>query len=66
MKEPQITLNLDVNETQIILQALSKLPFETVADLWFKVKTTAEQQVSVQQAQENGVGAAATGVGGAD
>ena len=65
MNEPQITLQLSVNEAQVVLSALAKLPFENVADLWFKVKTTAEQQVAAQQAIHEGAGAAATDVGSA-
>lgn len=61
-----IQLSLSVQETQIILQSLGKLPFEAVADVWFKVKAQAEQQVAAQQAQAVGAGAAATDVGGAD
>lgn len=66
MNETQILLQLTVNETQTVLQSLGKMPFESVADLWFKIKTTAEQQVSAQQAQSSGAGSAVTDVGGAD
>ena len=66
MNEPQIILQLTINETQAVLQALGKLPFDNVADLWFKIKSTAEQQFTAHQAQAEGAGAAATGVGGAD
>lgn len=66
MNETQITLQLNVNETQAVLSALGKLPFENIADLWFKIKATAEQQVSAQQVQASGAGAAATEVGGTD
>lgn len=45
-EQPTITLGLTIGETQIVLQALSKLPFEQVADTWFKVKNTAEQQLA--------------------
>lgn len=65
MNEPQISLQLSVTETQSVLQALAKLPFESVADLWFKIKATAEQQVAAQQAIHEGAGAAATDVGSA-
>ena len=66
MSTNQINLSLSVNETQSILQALAKLPFEQVADTWFKVKNQAEQQLAAQQAQEQGAGAASTEVGGTD
>jgi len=63
VNENQIFLQLTVNETQVVLQSLGKMPFETVADLWFKIKATAEQQVSAQQVQNAGAGAAATDIG---
>lgn len=66
MNDTHIILQLTVNETQAVLSALGKLPFESIADLWFKIKATAEQQMSAHQAQANGAGAAATEVGGAD
>lgn len=66
MNETQINLQLNINETQTLLQALGKLPFESVADLWFKIKTTAEQQIALLQAQNQGAGSAATEVGGTD
>ncbi len=40
-----IQLNLEVQEVQAALSALSKMPFEQVADLWFKIKAQAEQQL---------------------
>ena len=66
MNDNQILLQLSVGETQAVLQALGKMPFETVADLWFKIKATAEQQFSAQQAQTAGIGAAATDIGSGD
>jgi len=66
MSQPTITLELTVNETQTVLQALAKLPFEQVADAWFKIKNVAEQQLAAQQAQAEGAGAAATDVGSTD
>lgn len=45
-----IQLNVEVQEAQAILNFLSKGPFEQVADLWFKIKSQAEQQLA-QQAQ---------------
>jgi hypothetical protein len=66
MSTNQITLTLSITETQNVLQALAKLPFEQVADTWFKIKNQAEQQLAVQQAQELGAGAASTDVGGTD
>lgn len=48
----EIQLTLTINEAQIVLQSLAKMPFEAVADTWFKVKNQAEQQVAAQQAAD--------------
>ena len=44
-----IQVNLEVQEVQAIMNALAKMPFEQVADLWFKVKAQAEQQLAARQ-----------------
>lgn len=62
----EINLNVTVQDVQAILGGLSKLPLEQSADAFFKVKAQAEQQIAAQQAQEQGVGAAATATGGTD
>ncbi len=49
-----IQLNVEVQETQVILAALAKQPFEQVADLWFKLKNQAEQQLQAKPAAEPG------------
>jgi hypothetical protein len=45
-----IQLTIEVQEAQMILGALAKLPLENVLDTWFKVKTQAETQLQAQQA----------------
>lgn len=40
-----IQLTLEVQEAQMILGALGKLPLEQSLDLWAKVKTQAQQQL---------------------
>lgn len=47
-----IQLNLEVQEAQFILNALSEAPFKQVADLWFKIKSQAETQLSQQSAEK--------------
>lgn len=44
-----IQLNVEVQETQVILSALAELPLKNSLDLWFKVKSQAEQQLAAQQ-----------------
>lgn len=44
-----IQLNVEVQEVQLVLNALSKLPFENVADAFFKIRGQAEQQLAAQQ-----------------
>lgn len=46
-----LTINLSVGEVQTILAAIAKQPFEQVADLFFKLKQQAEQQLAAQQEQ---------------
>jgi hypothetical protein len=48
-----IQLNVEIQEAQQILNALADQPFKQIADLWFKVKTQAEQQLAAQQAAAN-------------
>jgi hypothetical protein len=47
-----VNLSLSINETQAVLASLAKQPFEQVADLWFKIKNEAEQQIAKGQAAE--------------
>ena len=47
-----MTLDLTVNEINLILQALGNGPFVQVADLIQKIKSQAESQISKQTAHE--------------
>lgn len=44
-----LKLEVEVQETQILLAALAEQPFKQVADLWFKIKSQAESQLQVAQ-----------------
>lgn len=44
-----IQLTVEVQEAQMILGALAKLPLENSLDTWFKVKAQAEQQLAARQ-----------------
>lgn len=46
-----LQLNVEVQEVQMILAGLAKLPLEVSLDTWHKVKTQAEAQLQEQQAQ---------------
>lgn len=50
-----LQINIEVQEAQLILNALSKLPLEHSLDTWLKVKTQAEQQLQAQQPQDAAV-----------
>lgn len=45
MGNTSIKLNLTLDQTNVIMQALSKQPFEVVADLIMAVRTQAMQQM---------------------
>lgn len=53
-----IQLTVEVQEAQMILGALAKLPLENSLDTWFKVKTQAENQLQAQQAASSAAAAA--------
>tara|TARA_R110000868_G_scaffold112176_5_gene302319 strand:+ start:10593 stop:10748 length:156 start_codon:yes stop_codon:yes gene_type:complete len=46
MNDKEITLTLTVNDANLILAALGKLPFEAVADLVGKVKEQGQAQLT--------------------
>ena len=46
MTNKEITLTLNLNDANLILAALGKLPFEAVADLIDKVKQQGQAQIS--------------------
>jgi hypothetical protein len=53
MKPDEITLNLSINETNAILFALAKQPYDTVAQLIEKVRNQALPQVPEDQRNDN-------------
>jgi len=50
MNDKKITLELTVNDINIIMAGLGKLPLEVSVDLWVKIKTKAEAQFQAEQA----------------
>lgn len=51
MTDKEITLTLTLNDANLILAALGKLPFEAVADLIGKVKQQGQSQI-IEEPQE--------------
>ena len=47
-----IALNLNLNETNAILTALAKMPFEQVNELIHKIQTQASEQLKPKQESE--------------
>ena len=50
MNDKKLTLELTVNDINIIMAGLGKLPLEVSVDLWAKIKTQAEAQFQAEQA----------------
>lgn len=55
--QPQITLNLSVPETNLVLEALGNLPYVQVCELITKIHQLAEPQLAARPALVDGVGA---------
>ena len=53
MNVDQINLQLTINETNAVLLALAKLPYETVAQLIEKIRTQSLPQVPADQRNED-------------
>lgn len=53
MKPDEITLHLSINETNAILFALAKQPYDTVAQLIEKLRNQALPQVPEEQRNDN-------------
>ena len=53
MEKKNINLEVSIEETNIILVALSKLPYETVSVLIDKLQKQGQQQLAVNSGQEN-------------
>lgn len=47
-----LTININVQDAQLILSGLSKLPLETSIETWFKVKNQAETQIAQAEAAQ--------------
>jgi hypothetical protein len=52
MGNTKIKLDLTLDQTNIVMQALSKLPFEVVADLITNVRVQAVEQVEAAKAAQ--------------
>lgn len=50
MNDKTITLELTVNEINVLMAGLGKLPLEVSVDLWAKIKSQAEAQFQAEQA----------------
>lgn len=53
MSVNNITLNLKIEEVNLILSALSKLPFEVVADLIVNIRSQGNEQIKGEDNGEN-------------
>lgn len=49
MNEPKITLELSVNDVNVLLAGLGKLPLEVAMDLCLRIKTQGEAQIKAVQ-----------------
>ena len=52
METTKLTLELQVNEVNVILSTLSELPFKQVSDLIVKIREQAIPQIAVASAAE--------------
>ena len=52
MDPQKITIELTVDQANVVLAALAKLPFETVADLIVLIRQQAQEQLQAQPAIE--------------
>lgn len=44
-----LQITLEPQEVNVVLSALGELPLKSSLDLWFKIKSQAEQQFAAQQ-----------------
>ncbi len=56
-----IKLELTVDQTNLVLQGLAKLPFETVNSLISQIQSSGQAQLQEQGSPQNGVGTDARG-----
>ena len=50
MNDTKITLELTVNDVNLIMAGLGKLPLEAVVDLWMRIKQQGEAQLKPEPA----------------
>ncbi len=48
----ELNISINVQDAQLILSGLSKLPLETSIETWFKVKNQAEAQIAQAEAAQ--------------
>ena len=52
MENPEITIELTLNEINMILASLGKHPFDEISQLIGKIRSQGEEQISALQAAE--------------
>jgi hypothetical protein len=52
MNDKKLTLELTVNDVNLIMAGLGKLPLEAVVDLWMRIKQQGEAQLKADEAAE--------------
>jgi hypothetical protein len=50
MNDKKLTLELTVNDVNLIMAGLGKLPLEAVVDLWMRIKQQGEAQLKADEA----------------
>lgn len=48
MNDTKITLQLTVNDVNLLMAGLGKLPLESVVDLWMRIKQQGEAQLKAE------------------
>jgi hypothetical protein len=56
MNDKKLTLELTVNDVNLIMAGLGKLPLEAVVDLWMRIKQQGEAQLKATRPQSNPLG----------
>ena len=52
MENKEITFNLSLQDANLVLAALSKLPFEAVADLIAKIREQGQAQIATSESPQ--------------
>jgi hypothetical protein len=50
MNDKKLTLELTVNDVNLIMAGLGKLPLEATVDLWMRIKQQGEAQLKADEA----------------